>query len=94
MVSLQVQTKKSWTSADQIWKSLGTLISNFIEPKINVLDVNCKLIQGWAKCDEVLICNSLVEIVFVIALCSTLYQFAIYIEDIDLRFNEITDEGA
>ena len=29
-----------------------------------------------------------------IALCSTLYQFAIYIEDIDLRFNEITDEGA
>jgi len=29
-----------------------------------------------------------------IALCSTLYQFAIYIEDIDLRYNEITDEGA
>ena len=29
-----------------------------------------------------------------IALCATLEQFAIYIEDIDLRFNEITDEGA
>ena len=29
-----------------------------------------------------------------IALCATLDQFAIYIEDIDLRFNEITDEGA
>jgi hypothetical protein len=28
------------------------------------------------------------------ALCATLDQFAIYIEDIDLRFNEITDEGA
>ena len=29
-----------------------------------------------------------------IALCSTLDQFAIYIEDIDLRYNDITDEGA
>jgi NLR family CARD domain-containing protein 3 len=29
-----------------------------------------------------------------IALCSTLEQFAIYIEDIDLRYNDITDEGA
>ena len=28
------------------------------------------------------------------ALCSALDQFAIYIEDIDLRYNEITDEGA
>lgn len=30
----------------------------------------------------------------VTALCSALEQFAIYIEDIDLRYNEITDEGA
>ena len=30
----------------------------------------------------------------VIALAAALDQFAIYIEDIDLRFNEITDEGA
>lgn len=29
-----------------------------------------------------------------IALCSALESFAIYIEDIDLRYNEITDEGA
>ena len=29
-----------------------------------------------------------------IALCAALDQFAIYIEDIDLRYNEITDEGA
>ena len=28
------------------------------------------------------------------ALCAALDQFAIYIEDIDLRYNEITDEGA
>lgn len=29
-----------------------------------------------------------------IALCSTLERYAIYIEDIDLRYNEITDLGA
>jgi NLR family CARD domain-containing protein 3 len=29
-----------------------------------------------------------------VALCAALEQFAIYIEDIDLRYNEITDEGA
>jgi hypothetical protein len=29
-----------------------------------------------------------------IAICSTLEKYAIYIEDIDLRFNEITDVGA
>lgn len=30
----------------------------------------------------------------IIALTSSLDQFAIYIEDIDLRFNELTDDGA
>lgn len=29
-----------------------------------------------------------------IAICSTLEKYAIYIEDIDLRYNEITDLGA
>lgn len=29
-----------------------------------------------------------------IAICSTLEKYAIYIEDIDLRYNEITDIGA
>lgn len=29
-----------------------------------------------------------------IALCSTLEKYAIYIEDIDLRYNEISDSGA
>lgn len=29
-----------------------------------------------------------------IAICATLSQYAIYIEDIDLRYNEITDNGA
>jgi hypothetical protein len=29
-----------------------------------------------------------------IAICSTLEKYAIYIEDIDLRYNDITDIGA
>lgn len=29
-----------------------------------------------------------------IAICSTLEQYAVYIEDIDLRYNELTDIGA
>lgn len=29
-----------------------------------------------------------------IAICSTLEKYAIYIEDVDLRYNEITDIGA
>ena len=38
--------------------------------------------------------NNRVNDKILIALCATLDQYAIYIEDIDLRFNEITDEGA
>jgi Ran GTPase-activating protein (RanGAP) involved in mRNA processing and transport len=38
--------------------------------------------------------NNRVNDAALIALCSTLDSFAIYIEDIDLRYNEITDEGA
>jgi len=38
--------------------------------------------------------NNRVDDAALIALCASLEQFAIYIEDIDLRYNEITDEGA
>ena len=38
--------------------------------------------------------NNRVTDKILIALCATLDQYAIYIEDIDLRYNEITDEGA
>ena len=38
--------------------------------------------------------NNRVNDQMLVALCAALEQFAIYIEDIDLRYNEITDEGA
>ena len=38
--------------------------------------------------------NNRINDASLIALCASLDQFAIYIEDIDLRYNEITDEGA
>ena len=38
--------------------------------------------------------NNRVNDAALIALCAALDQFAIFIEDIDLRYNEITDEGA
>ena len=38
--------------------------------------------------------NNRIEDQSLVALVASLEQFAIYIEDIDLRYNEITDEGA
>ena len=38
--------------------------------------------------------NNRIEDQALVALVASLEQFAIYIEDIDLRYNEITDEGA
>jgi len=38
--------------------------------------------------------NNRINDAALIALCAALDQFAIFIEDIDLRYNEITDEGA
>lgn len=38
--------------------------------------------------------NNRIDDQALIAICAAFDQFAIYIEDIDLRYNEITDQGA
>ena len=38
--------------------------------------------------------NNRISDAALMAICATLDQFAVFIEDIDLRYNEITDEGA
>jgi Ran GTPase-activating protein (RanGAP) involved in mRNA processing and transport len=46
------------------------------------------------SCNDKLNFNNRVTDQALIAICSTLENYAIYIEDIDLRFNELTDIGA
>ena len=63
---------------------------NYLEETMEEVEALEVVIKGNDKINF----NSRLTDQAVICLCSALEQFSIYIEDIDLRYNEITDEGA